>query len=907
MRKLLKLKNFDLKSFTKYIASNIGKHKNGTDVKNVKAMKEITKSNQKDQNIQGTSVVSVVMPAYNAEKTISDSILSVANQTIGIKRIELIIINDGSTDRTQSIAEQYAKIFSFIKVINKSNGGVSQARNHGLKCATGDYVLFLDCDDTISMNTLKNVVDFFDMHRDKIDVVTYPLYYVRNGKAVCNHWRYKKVLTKTRIYDTNKESVCQTTINICIKRDTIHYFDENLVVQEDQDFNYKSLLRLGKIGYVKDAAYYYNKDSGGISSTKNNPYYMFDDFCSYYERLLNETPRDRNLQSLIIYNVAWRIKTDELLPYYLTGNEYIDAVKRLINIINKVDDDIILNHPSLDKFHVFYLLKLLNKKVTTVVDNKSVSLYLNNKLILQEKSIEIVVNKIKIIDNQLRFIGVLKSNIFHWVDQPILLAACNSEEVSVGLSAQCSESHYKSKMKVGNFYAFYFDLNISDISELKFFVEINNIKYPVRYFFNIFSSIRPQIKRNSFISNGYLFAFENDSFLISKQMQDSKYNCGKVPIEHLHLRSHADNVVTSGNIWLYYDAKNVYIDNGLLQFIHDASVDDGVERYFIWKNEMQDIPDIVPENLRVRFISFGSFLHKVLLLNAAKIITAFIEYDNIYPFSTKEIPYYTDKFQFEVIYLQHGVLHASMLRKYTAEKMLFDKIVVSSYFEIDNFTTKYNVRENDIIKSGMPRLSLIDKNIKPSNRILFAPSWRAHLIDFVDGVWRGNPNKFLSSNYFEKINAMFSSERLNKVLEENDLYIDFKLHPIFSVYKDYFNLDNYSRISIAENNVKNEEYCLFITDFSSFVFDFAYLVRPIIYFVPDMVEFRAGFASYRELDLPFEKGFGNLTETHEECIDEIIKIIENKMVSEKKFKERMEQFFLNIKEPTEDIYQYLTK
>lgn len=90
-------------------------------------------------------LISVVMPAYNMESYIGDSIRSVLNQTIS--DWELIIINDGSTDNSLTVIEPFVTSDSRIKVITQENGGVSVARNHGLKVAAGRYIAFLDADD----------------------------------------------------------------------------------------------------------------------------------------------------------------------------------------------------------------------------------------------------------------------------------------------------------------------------------------------------------------------------------------------------------------------------------------------------------------------------------------------------------------------------------------------------------------------------------------------------------------------------------------------------------------------------------------------------------------------------------------------------------------------------------------
>ncbi len=103
--------------------------------------------------IGGESMISVIVAAYNVEAYIKKCILSILNQTF--KNLEVIVVNDGSTDATLEIVEALVQKDNRIKLINKVNGGLSSARNTGLEVATGDYVGFIDGDDYISENMYK--------------------------------------------------------------------------------------------------------------------------------------------------------------------------------------------------------------------------------------------------------------------------------------------------------------------------------------------------------------------------------------------------------------------------------------------------------------------------------------------------------------------------------------------------------------------------------------------------------------------------------------------------------------------------------------------------------------------------------------------------------------------------------
>ena len=94
-----------------------------------------------------TALISVIIPVYKVEKYLDRCVLSVVNQTY--KNLEIILVDDGSPDNSPKMCDEWAKKDKRITVIHKQNGGVSAARNDGLKIATGDYVAFVDSDDWI--------------------------------------------------------------------------------------------------------------------------------------------------------------------------------------------------------------------------------------------------------------------------------------------------------------------------------------------------------------------------------------------------------------------------------------------------------------------------------------------------------------------------------------------------------------------------------------------------------------------------------------------------------------------------------------------------------------------------------------------------------------------------------------
>lgn len=144
-------------------------------------------------------LVSIVVPVYNGGRYIKKNVTSIINQPL-FDRVEVIYVNDGSTDNSQAICEQYTNKYpSHIKLINKSNGGVSSARNRGIDVARGKYIAFLDCDDWWNTGFLD--YDISDqLSNNNIDI--YGFSYCETNSN-CKYIKVHHVHEKTETYKTN--------------------------------------------------------------------------------------------------------------------------------------------------------------------------------------------------------------------------------------------------------------------------------------------------------------------------------------------------------------------------------------------------------------------------------------------------------------------------------------------------------------------------------------------------------------------------------------------------------------------------------------------------------------------------------------------------------------------------------
>ena len=98
--------------------------------------------------------VSVIVPVYNLQDFLSNCVNSIVNQNMAKSKYEVLLIDDGSTDKSGELCDEYSRRYSFVKSFHKPNGGLSDARNYGLKHATGKYIAFIDSDDAIGPDYL---------------------------------------------------------------------------------------------------------------------------------------------------------------------------------------------------------------------------------------------------------------------------------------------------------------------------------------------------------------------------------------------------------------------------------------------------------------------------------------------------------------------------------------------------------------------------------------------------------------------------------------------------------------------------------------------------------------------------------------------------------------------------------
>ncbi len=220
--------------------------------------------------MSNTAKLSVIIPVYNTEKYLKRCLDSIVTQSY--RNLEIILVDDGSTDNSLQICNSYAKQDSRITVIHKENGGVSSARNTGMKVATGEYIIFCDSDDFLGKKAYETVISL--SAQDSADIAIFGMAhenkhgefipYCQSGiKCQFSQSEMIKNLLENRFYTCSmNDKVFRRELLTGIK------WDEKISHNEDLLFLYQVMKKCEKASYISEAYYFYCANDGSAVHSK---------------------------------------------------------------------------------------------------------------------------------------------------------------------------------------------------------------------------------------------------------------------------------------------------------------------------------------------------------------------------------------------------------------------------------------------------------------------------------------------------------------------------------------------------------------------------------------------------------------------------------------------------------------
>ena len=293
-------------------------------------------------------LLTVVIPIYNVEKYLKRCIESILIQEW--KNYDILLVDDGSTDSSPQICDDYAKVYDFISVIHKKNGGLSEARNTGISHAKGDYVYFPDSDDWLEPQTFKELADVLESQ--EFDIVSFNREFVKGEEdtIVSDPLVTQVYEGKDAFVQMLKHSYITGFANDKIYKKSL-FIDNNISFPkgkyyEDLGTNYKLFLSAKNVFATNQKYYHYLIDNPDSITQSWNEQKFSDMFEFYKDIFYSDFVRSRLNQE--------ELQTSQL--YYVNGLIHILASlykskldKNYIDITNQVKQELLKHGVSLSQ------------------------------------------------------------------------------------------------------------------------------------------------------------------------------------------------------------------------------------------------------------------------------------------------------------------------------------------------------------------------------------------------------------------------------------------------------------------------------------------------------------------------------------------------------------------------------
>ena len=276
--------------------------------------------------------VSVIVPVYNCKKYLETAIRSVIEQTL-FNETELILVDDGSTDGSGCICDNYASEYPNIFAVHQSNSGVSVARNKGMEAAKGEYIAFLDSDDSYDERFIQTMIEYCDNDLVCCD------YYIKSKdeKNVGKYFDEKVYFKKDFTYDFYHKTLRQefySCWNKLYKKSIIKEknikFAPGIKYAEDMTFVMEYLKFCDSFRFVSAPLYHYNVNPGNTTSVVKNGFdvqlYIHDYQTKYFESLnVNQKIFD-NINDNFVYKTTCTINSTITYSSFKEAYKYVKRV-----------------------------------------------------------------------------------------------------------------------------------------------------------------------------------------------------------------------------------------------------------------------------------------------------------------------------------------------------------------------------------------------------------------------------------------------------------------------------------------------------------------------------------------------------------------------------------------------------
>lgn len=866
--------------------------------------------------------ISVIIPIYNVEEYLEETILSVVNQTIGFENIQMILVNDGSPDNSESICLKYKEMYpENVIYIKQENSGVSAARNNGLKYATGEFINFLDSDDKYSLNAYQKGYEMFECN-SQLNLCCFRMkIFDAESRFHSLDYRFDK---GDRIIDLTKEpyNPVYHVTSIIFRRKVLKniLFDTQLKISEDFKFICDVVNKSHFMGLIKSELFYYRRrktETSAIQTASSKLTYFIDTPKYCYEYVMKLSKKNKKLKKYfehcVIYDLQYRLSNVNLMILSdEQKQEYISSIRKLLL---DASDEIICNQKVLNKAKIFRALSFkYGKPICNDLKIKNSKIFFKNYEIMNINEINLKVYKFEVESNKLVISALndmVENNDFE------LYLKTNKGYKKFNKSLYSTGERFLSDIDFETKRSFFdIELEIDEISFVEFYLEIKGKKYKFTPIFEKFSKIN-NLSNSYYKKMGIVFTRNGDKVLINKR---SLFYRLKYLFELLNKEKdfisfcfiilyYLTYPFIKNDIWLVSDRYDLAGDNGEDFFKYLNSIDKKNVYFCISKNSR----DVKRLKSIGKIIYFGSIKYYLYYMHSQFVISS--QCDNYIhkPFGKKQFNM-NHLINTKFVFLQHGVLDFNLAKRFRRYEKNFSLFVTSTKKEYDKVLSYDYMYGKDVVKlTGMSRFDSLANSNSNERLILICPSWRLLDIGKNLNLAKSYPYKenFKNTEFYKFWHSLINDVDLINNLKKHKYKIVFCLHPILKKQIVDFKSDC-SAISIQTLvNYKEliKRASLLVTDYSSISYDFAYLNKPIIYaqFDKNKIIYTHYYSDCMPLDYEKE-GFGKVVYDFDSLKRELINFIIKKGSFSKKYEKNAKNVFIYLdKNNSKRIYEEIIK
>ena len=872
--------------------------------------------------------ISVVMAVYNKEKYVGEAIESIINQTFDFKKnIQLILINDKSTDNTLDVLEGYQKQYpdNILLINNEINMGSSYSRNRGLEHVKGKYVNFCDSDDIMSKDAFKSAFKFLEKYWE-VNIVSIPIHYfgVKRGPHNLN-FKYEKDQIVNVITEPDHIQLSGASAFFRFEKLKDFRFNEKLRVSEDSLLINQMFLENPSLGLLSKPRYYYRKDgtqNSLITSSASTKSYFTTRMDEYFLKLIDYTKGKlgkipKFIQNVLMYDLQWILEI-EFIDELLTKDEIRILYDKIQEILSYIDEDVILNQLSIParlKAHTILIKRygwhyLMDK--ANIEDNfKLNTMFIDNLQFLN--------------DHELKIEGIFTD----FTESTNIYAVVGGKEIPTEKVNYSHRDNYSLNFKYGSNHNFKVTVPFKNDTVISF--KTDKISLNIDY--NPTSRLS-KVGKYKLSKHHLAIDEDNEIKIVDKKVFKTLMLEFKTIIRMLKDRQEGWRTgiflrvmyilsylyMRNKPIWIFMDLPNVAGDNGFELFKHVSKLDTKAKTYFVLnKSPEEDIEfltspmlyklrklfDLIkPDDQYVnvaeigKVLSYRSLKHRLYTLFAQFIITSHPDNQIIYPF-WGNYPYLCGLAHSKTVFLQHGVIKDDISEWVNEYDKTLAMFLTSSEREADSLRNNDYGYDSDVIKVlGLPRFDSLEDNAQ--KQIVLMPSWRRQIENFSD-------EQFMKTNFYKTYNDLINDKELIDFISDRGYKLIFKPHRNLHRFLNTFD-KNHS--VIFDDDLTNytqtfNDSSLLITDYSSVFFDFAYMKKPVIYYQFDdnyHFDVESAYFKYEE------DGFGPVARTHKGLKDEIFKIIENDCRMDETYEKRVDGFFkYRDRDNSKRVYEEILK